>query len=123
MGRGETQWMVSSNNAGTRHFRDERGRRGMDGDIKRCVSTGQGRDCSSSEGTVVSSGGAGGDNVGSIGAKAAVGVAGEGSSSLSGKTRSQTWSNGEFGGVLGLLAEGVVRGTQFMFSEYKLRIG
>ena len=41
-------------------------------------------DCSSSEGTVVSSGGEGGDNVGCIGAKGAAGVAGEGSSSLSG---------------------------------------
>ena len=57
--------MVSSNNIGARLLRDDGGRRDMERNIKRCVSTGQGRkeeDCSSSEDTVVSSGGAGGDN-------------------------------------------------------------
>ena len=40
-------------------------------------------DCSSSEGTVVSSVGAGGDNVGCTGAEGAAGATGKGSSSLS----------------------------------------
>ena len=40
-------------------------------------------DCSSSEGTVVSTGGAGGDHVGCTGAEGAVGATGKGSSSLS----------------------------------------
>ena len=40
-------------------------------------------DCSSSEGTVVSSSGAGGDNIGCNGAEGTAGVTGEGSSSLS----------------------------------------
>lgn len=40
-------------------------------------------DCSSSEGTVVSSGGAGGDNVGCTGAEGTVGATGKGSSSMS----------------------------------------
>ena len=40
-------------------------------------------DCSSSEGTVVSSGGAGGDNVGCTGAEGAVGAKDKGSLSMS----------------------------------------
>ena len=40
-------------------------------------------DCSSSEGTVVSSGGAGGNNVGCTGAAGAAGAKGKGSSSVS----------------------------------------
>ena len=40
-------------------------------------------DCSSSEGTVVSSGGAGGDNFGCTGAEGAAGVTGKGSLPLS----------------------------------------
>lgn len=40
-------------------------------------------DCSSSEGPVVSSGGAGGENAGCTGAEGAAGATGKGSSSLS----------------------------------------
>ena len=40
-------------------------------------------DCSLSEGSVVSSGGAGGDNVGSTGAEGVAGATGKGSSLLS----------------------------------------
>ena len=43
----------------------------------------EGGDCSSSEGTLVSSGGAGGDNIGCTGTEGAAGVTGKGPSSFS----------------------------------------
>ena len=75
--------MVSSNIIGARLLRDDGGRRDMERNIKRCISAGQERGCSSLEGTVVSSVGAGGDNVGCTGGEGAAGATGKGSLSLS----------------------------------------
>ena len=63
--------MVGSNNIGTQLLKDEGERRAKE------------EDGSSSDGTLVSSVGAGGDNFGCTEAEGAVGVTGKGSSSLS----------------------------------------
>ena len=75
--------MVSSSNTGTRLLRDKGGRRDMEGTSSVVSALAKEEDCSSSEGTVVRSGGAGGDNVGCTGAEGAAGSTSKGPSSLS----------------------------------------
>lgn len=75
--------MVGRNNIGARLLRDEDERRDMKGTSGVVSALGTEEDASSSEGTVVSSSGRGGDRVGCNEAEKAVGVSGKGPSPLS----------------------------------------
>ena len=75
--------MVSNNNIVARLLRDDAGDGIWNGTSSIVSALAKEEDCSSSEGTVVSSGGSGGDNVGCTGAAGAAGAKGKGSSSVS----------------------------------------
>ena len=90
--------MVGSNNIGARLLRDEDERRDMKGTSGVVSALAKEEDGSSSEGTLVSAVGAGGDNVDCTEAERAVGVTGKGSSSLHVLVSWRAWVVGHYNG-------------------------